>query len=449
MAAIGALAGCKLIIGYEDPIVTTVTTTGIGGAAGSTGTGGAGTGGSVAVDPCMDGAKNGDETGTDCGGPCGACPLGEGCKAGPDCESKSCGAGGVCVASICDDKATNGDETDADCGGKTCGPCAFGKGCAQSADCVTGFCNGTTCDAETIVGGLTNPNSLAVDSENVYWADADDGAVMMADVATGTPMPIVTGLQDPQRLVGGGGPFTAAEATSVYWVEPSAGKVVSAYVSPLSGAQVQPPATGGHPHAVVSDGSYWTNQAAPAEVPQGSIMTRDLASPTSSYVFIALDGQPDRLVLGGTTKTDFVFDMDVYGVRGLWTVPAKMTSTPKLLVQDVDVAGIAADANFAYWSDGKSSGVVARVPLAGGIPAVLASQQAKPADIVVDALYAYWLNQGTSPTTGAIMQAPLSGGSPVVLASGQEAPRGLYLFGSDLYWLSGAKGQGAVRRVRK
>jgi hypothetical protein len=72
---------------------------------------------------CSDAARNGDETGVDCGGPpsCSRCPPGQGCKLGSDCESSVCWAG-ICEPPTCTDAIKNGDETGWDCGG-SCPPC--------------------------------------------------------------------------------------------------------------------------------------------------------------------------------------------------------------------------------------------------------------------------------------------------------------------------------------
>ncbi|WP_437673867.1 hypothetical protein [Sorangium sp. So ce131] len=69
-----------------------------------------------------DGARNGFETGVDCGGPWSPCPDGEGCAAGVDCESGVCWAG-VCDAPTCVDGVRNGDELGVDCGGPACPAC--------------------------------------------------------------------------------------------------------------------------------------------------------------------------------------------------------------------------------------------------------------------------------------------------------------------------------------
>ena len=45
---------------------------------------------------CNDQIKNGDETGIDCGGKCGRCNIGEGCRVDADCDEGNC-MGGICT----------------------------------------------------------------------------------------------------------------------------------------------------------------------------------------------------------------------------------------------------------------------------------------------------------------------------------------------------------------
>jgi hypothetical protein len=124
LALVGLLGGCRLIIGYEDPIVVD---------------------GGIAPASCSNGAKDGDETGTDCGGSCLPCAVGQGCKTGPDCESKSCSNGGTCLAPACGDHVQNGTETDVDCGGETCAGCDPGLACKADGDCKNMLCMGGVC----------------------------------------------------------------------------------------------------------------------------------------------------------------------------------------------------------------------------------------------------------------------------------------------------------------
>jgi hypothetical protein len=91
---------------------------------------------------CNTGARDGTETGVDCGGgTCATCGLGQGCNVNTDCASGICNATTrVCVATQCQDGVRNGTETDIDCGGATCGGCAVNSACALPWDCASGYC---------------------------------------------------------------------------------------------------------------------------------------------------------------------------------------------------------------------------------------------------------------------------------------------------------------------
>ena len=124
VAVIGALGGCRQIIGYEDPTVID---------------------GGLDAAQCADGKKDGSETDTDCGGStCAPCRDGKGCGNGADCASKVCSTG-TCLAPACGDKVKNGSETDADCGGATCPACGPGKSCAGDGDCAGSSCKAHVC----------------------------------------------------------------------------------------------------------------------------------------------------------------------------------------------------------------------------------------------------------------------------------------------------------------
>ena len=86
---------------------------------------------------CLNGTRDGDETGTDCGGGCvAACgadgfPLNpDGTPGGPDGGSPGNPTNGV----------RDGSETDVDCGGAGAPKCVEGKSCAADSDCAVS-CN--------------------------------------------------------------------------------------------------------------------------------------------------------------------------------------------------------------------------------------------------------------------------------------------------------------------
>lgn len=93
---------------------------------------------------CADGALNGTETSTDCGGSdpaCVRCAVGLECNGGADCASGSCLAG---RCADCSNDLHDGLETGIDCGGN-CPLCGPGQSCVADADCVSGACQDGTC----------------------------------------------------------------------------------------------------------------------------------------------------------------------------------------------------------------------------------------------------------------------------------------------------------------
>jgi hypothetical protein len=123
-----------------------------------------------AMAACNDGVRNGNETGTDCGGggPCAPCGTGGGCQQGPrDCLSMVCnGATQTCAAPSCTDTVRNGTETGTDCGGGTCPACPAGQGCQQGPrDCLSQVCDPTTqtCAMAACNDGIRNGTETGTD----------------------------------------------------------------------------------------------------------------------------------------------------------------------------------------------------------------------------------------------------------------------------------------------
>ncbi|MDF1566083.1 MAG: hypothetical protein P1V51_23820, partial [Deltaproteobacteria bacterium] len=130
---------------------------------------------------CTDGVKNGDESDADCGGAVSGCPGcadGTPCQSEADCQSGVCDpSSSACAAPSCTDGVRNGDETGTDCGGDLCGTCTQSQGCASGSDCASGVCDPVTslCAAATCADGVQNQGELSVDCAGPNCPLCSDG----------------------------------------------------------------------------------------------------------------------------------------------------------------------------------------------------------------------------------------------------------------------------------
>jgi hypothetical protein len=104
--------------------------------------------------------------------------------------------------------------------------------------------------------------------------------------------------------------------------------------------------------------------------------------------------------------------------------------------QNIAVAG-----EYVYFAASTS---VYKVPIDGGTPVVIASEQGSPAGVAVDGTGVYWVDTGT---TGTVMAAPLDGGAAFALASGQNSPNGTVVAGGNVYWVTSSGSTGAIMTV--
>jgi F5/8 type C domain len=114
---------------------------------------------------CLDGERDGDETGIDCGmAACSkTCPPGQGCAGDADCDGGKC-LDSICRAASCEDHLQNGAESDTDCGGdQGCARCTVNQHCNNTADCDGGLCGSGQCRAPTCKDELTNGTETDVD----------------------------------------------------------------------------------------------------------------------------------------------------------------------------------------------------------------------------------------------------------------------------------------------
>ncbi len=170
----------------------------------------------------------------------------------------------------------------------------------------------------------------------------------------------------------------------------------------------------------------------------------------------AKSGDVTVLVSDGYSINQIVIDdANVYWIdtgassahAGLVGTVGRNGGAPVTLAKDLEnPSGLAVDAEYVYFtlvgaSAGSSvspgTGSVMRVPITGGEPTELASNQS-PSSMTIDAEYVYWTNAstGTFDDAGSLMRVPLAGGSPETVTTGLIQPDGLHLIGSTLVWSS-------------
>ncbi len=150
---------------------------------------------------CVDRVPNGNETDTDCGGSCGKCDTGKGCKVGGDCATNVC-RDGLCAGARSANGVRDDDESDVDCGGALAAACNVGQACGAGSDCVTNACDAGKCiasanDAEGIDDGAANAGGVHVQNAQIAkvvpagGAEAIDrnkvGGVLATDILGSVP----------------------------------------------------------------------------------------------------------------------------------------------------------------------------------------------------------------------------------------------------------------------
>ncbi len=117
------------------------------------------------IPSCDDARRNGDETDIDCGGStCDPCNVGRSCVAHSDCVTVNCDEEATCGPfALCDDGAWNGTESSTDCGGDTCPPCELGESCFVADDCLSVACVASACVEATCEDGVQNGGEFGID----------------------------------------------------------------------------------------------------------------------------------------------------------------------------------------------------------------------------------------------------------------------------------------------
>jgi hypothetical protein len=264
--------------------------------------------------------------------------------------------------------------------------------------------NGTVMQLSLGDGGLTvlattgsfEANGIAVSADAVYWTDFNAGAVESIPIGGGTATTIAQLENEPQLM--------AIDSNNVYWAVDNGGQLDAGYVmaAPLDGGTPFTVTAGGNPDGV----AVWGNTVA---------YTND-TYPGGSITSVTVDGGNALSVLTGLTYPTAIVEQAGYyyflaqddgGVsspRSVWAVSVTGTSG-QLLYQSTAAARIAVDANHVYWTDGTLGEIFEAnlLPGDGAAPIVVASGQSGPTGIAVGGGYVYWTNNGD----GTVRRAPI------------------------------------------
>jgi len=299
-----------------------------------------------------------------------------------------------------------------------CGGC--GTTCGAASACTVGSC--TTVLAQgapaqaTILG-------IAVDGNNLYYANAFNGNMYSVPLAGGTPTPLMT--TPPATSAD----FVTSTGTEVYWTVHSPPAV---YKIPVGGgAVVTVSSTEVYPQQIVNDGTdvFWANGA----VLSGSLVQDVIATDTVSTLPITPDAGPGLSQIASLAiDGSHVYWGDVAGGTGTGALyQANRDGTNVIpLVRGIDsVYGIAVDATNVYFTNYPDNTVNA-VPIGGGAVTVLASGEDSPTQLTTDGVSLYWLNIGY---TQAVRKRPIAGGPVTTLSTCNYYLKQVGTCGSLLY----------------
>lgn len=171
---------------------------------------------------------------------------------------------------------------------------------------------------------------------------------------------------------------------------------------------------------------YWTDG-------NGQSVFRAPIAGGPQEVVTQFEGPTHQLAVSGQT----VF------VRSPGTIWSFGNHKLELFAESTGRGGIVADDRNVVWTN-EDTGEIVNASVRGDAPLrVLASGQARPYAVTMDATHIYWANEGD----GTLARVSREGGTVEVLVRGQTWPVGVLLDETHLYWLD--RTAGVIQRLPK
>ncbi len=288
-----------------------------------------------------------------------------------------------------------------------------------------------------------SPMSLALDSANVYWANAASGtdggiAGSIESIARGS----VSGMGVQVAPVSGPLIIAAAGGWLVWSASGSGSGTGTASQISTSGGTVSTPGTGlTSPWGVAVDAKnvYWVSSGGTGAgtLIQSALVGKAAASLVGTT--LATYDTPGGLAVNATNLF-FASSSNSVGGGAVFQVPIG-GGTPQVVWATTTgrPQDVALDSNSVYWVD-QEAGILYSTPLAmtlsGAAPKVLSTDFTNPVHLAVDSTNVYVADDGTGSSAGSIFRVPIGGGAPTALASGLEAPLDVAVDSSTLVYFS-------------
>jgi hypothetical protein len=272
----------------------------------------------------------------------------------------------------------------------------------------------------TLASGRNAPGGITTDGVKVYWAEwgtaangYKDGAVLSVPVGGTTIVTLASGQSGPGHV--------AVDSASIYWTNQGSaansftdgslattllstpGGTVTTLVSGLLQPQTLVGAAGtGTTFATL----YWTNYGSTANAfGDGSVESLVLGTPGAVPTVLATS-QAGAIGLTGGTLSDgdlYLFWTDMVG-NSIQAVDATANQTFEVATNQSSPWGILLGADGLYWTN-SGAGTVMKLVVIGTTPATLAVGQSAPAALTGDATAGanlFWANDGTTGADGTI-----------------------------------------------